>query len=461
MIKNLDIKGLKEVHMIGIGGIGMSALAFILLDHKVSITGSDLKENNLIGKLRGMGCAINIGHGALIGNPEIVVRSFSVKDDNPEVIEAKRRRIPVIERSELLRAVIMSKTRAVSVSGTHGKTTTTAMISYLMDKAGLDPTVLIGGEVDHFNGNSRSGKSDIFVTETDESDGYISKLSAKYIVVTNIEKDHMEHYVNMDNLISAFSEYLSRGHKDGALFYYSGDTLLKTMINYFPGKRVSFGFSGQSDIFADEVDETGFSTKFTVHYKGKRLGKAVLNVPGRHNVLNALAAFAVLLEFGVSFKKITMIMKGFKSAKRRFEIQSNKNNIMLVEDYAHHPTEIRAVISMARVLKPKRIVAVFQPHRYSRTQYLENEFETAFQGVDKLVLTDIYSANEEPIEGVGLENISEGARTSGVKEVEIINKRMIPEHLGKTVEAGDIVLVMGAGDINQIIPSLQEIFNRK
>lgn len=453
-MKNIKLNEVKHIHMVGIGGIGMSGLANVLTDRNIFISGSDLKNNCLIEKLKKKGCKIRIGHKGIYGTPDLLVRSFGVKENNPEVNEAREKQICVITRSELLKRFIDTKKYSISVTGTHGKTTTTAMISYLLDRAGLDPTVLIGGEMDYFKGNSKSGTSEILVSETDESDGYFREIVPRFKVITNIEKEHMEYYRNMSNLVKAFKAFIANTPSDGILFYNSEDRYLQKLSGYCHGKRISFGISPRSDFYATSIEERGLLISFYLKYKRKGLGKVTLNFPGRHNVLNAMASIAVALECGISFRKAGSIMRDFKGIKRRFEIKSRTKDLFLIEDYAHHPTELKAVIGMARALDKKRIIAVFQPHRYSRTMYLRKEFNNAFTGVDELILTDIYAANEPPMKGVDVRNICDGVRRKGIKSVKILEKALIARYLRQIVRRDDVILILGAGNINEIVPEV-------
>ncbi|MDD5440289.1 MAG: UDP-N-acetylmuramate--L-alanine ligase [Candidatus Omnitrophica bacterium] len=454
-MKDIDLKKIRHVHMIGIGGIGMSALADILLPSGIRVSGSDLKHNRLVANLTKKGCRISMGHKKLYGCPDIVVRSFSVNDDNVEVIEAKKRCIPVVERSELLRAIINGRARSVSICGTHGKTTTTAMTALVLDKAGLDPTVLVGGEVDHFRGNARTGKSDIFVTETDESDGFIATLSPRYRVITNIEKDHMEHYGTMGNLLKTFKAFLANSDPQQILFHYDDDKNIARLKIFFKGTAFSYGFKRSSDFNARSLKISACSSEFVCYRKGKKLGKVRLNVPGRHNIANALAAIAVAVEFGIPFKRVCSLIGGFRGVKRRFEIQSRYAGITVVEDYAHHPTEIKTVIAMAQGLRPKRIIAIFQPHRFSRTRHLAGGFADAFYGADELILTDIYAAHERPLPGGGINALLGRIEKQGSQgRVMYIPKEKIARYIAVRAKGGDVVLVIGAGDINLIVPDI-------
>jgi len=453
-MKTIDLNNIKHIHMVGIGGIGMSGLAHILRASGKMISGSDLKDNRLIRALIRKGCNVAIGHKRLYGQPQLVVRSFAVKDNNPEILDAKKRCIPLIGRSELLNAYMGLKNNSVSIAGTHGKTTTTAMISYIFDRAGLKPTVLIGGEQKYFKGNAKIGKSDILVTETDESDGCLARMSPRYLVVTNLEKEHMEYYKTMRNLLGAFRSLISNIPRDGMLFYNNEDHYLRKLSGRCKGKKIGFGMTGKSDFYCALIVESGLSVEFDLFFKGKRLGNIMLNIPGRHNVYNALACIAVCMKFGISFGKIKQYISGFSGVKRRFEIRSRAKGILLVEDYAHHPTEIRAVIQMAGTLGRKRIIAVFQPHRFTRTMHLKKEFGQAFTGTDELILTDIYAAHERPIEGVGIDNIFKCARRNGIKRAEIVSKQYIPKKISSIARDGDIVLILGAGNINETIPDI-------
>ncbi|NQT22934.1 MAG: UDP-N-acetylmuramate--L-alanine ligase [Candidatus Omnitrophica bacterium] len=453
---NINLTSIKHMHMIGIGGIGMSGLASILSDRDIKISGSDLKNNNLIGKLKKKGCTITIGHGKINGSPDAVVRSFSIKDNNPEIIEAKNRKIPVFERMDLLKSIIESKKRSIAVSGTHGKTTTTAMISYVLDKAGLDPTVLVGGEMDYFEGNAKSGQSDILVSEVDESDGLIKDIKARYSIITNLEKEHMEHYKNMRNLLFTFRAF-AEGAKNGIIFYNNRDRNIEKILPKQANRIVSVGFSDKADIYYASLKAKGLKTEFTCFLKSKRLGRVVLNVPGAHNAFNALMAIACALEFGIQFDKIKKILESFKGVKRRFEIRGTPNDITLIEDYAHHPTEIKAVLEIARTMASKKVIAIFQPHRYSRTSYLKEHFASAFQETDELILTDIYAASEKPIKGFDVKCLYNSIKNSGTKKVQLIPKNEIPRRLKNIVKPGDVLLVLGAGDINGIISDIKKV----
>jgi len=449
----MELSKSKHIHMVGIGGIGMSGLAQILIDRGIKISGSDIKNNNMIRKLRERGCKIAIGHAAINASPDAVIRSFSIRDDNPEIAEARKRNIPIFWRMEMLRSIFEEKNRSIAITGTHGKTTTTAMLSYILDRAGLSPTVLIGGEHDYFKGNAKSGRSDIFVSEVDESDGYFSGFSCQYSIITNIEKEHMEYYADMKKLLGAFSSFAQKTKR--IIFYSNDDLNVKSIIEGYDKNRISVGFSPDSDFSCSSFESKGFKTEFICTRRGKKLGKITLRIPGRHNALNALMAISCSLEFGIPFFKIKKFLNVFKNAKRRFEVRGKVNGVTIVEDYAHHPTEIKSVIDSARKIGKKKIIAVFQPHRYSRTFYLKEGFGSSFSGVDELILTDIYSASEAPVSGGDLKSLYSAIRRNGMKSVKVFEKKEIPGRLKSDAKPGDIILVLGAGDINGIIPEIK------
>lgn len=444
----------KHIHMVGIGGIGMSGLAKILISSGIKITGSDIKDNSLIQALIKKGAKICLSHKGVIDNPDIVVRAFNIRNHNFDIKQAVEKKIPVIFRSELLKRIIASKKDSITVAGTHGKTTTSAMISFLLEKGEFDPTILVGGQMGFLESNAKKGNSDLIVAEMDESDGFIKDMVAKYSVITNIEKDHMEYYKTMENLTEAFKIFIKNTKEDGVLFYNYDDEILRKLSKFYAGEKISFGFSSKADIFAINLKTIGYNMEFSCFYKGEDLGKCQMKILGEHNVYNALAAIAVALKMGMNFKDIVSEIKDFKNVKRRFDVKYKSKDVFVVEDYAHHPTEIGTIISVAKLLKKKRIIVVFQPHRFSRTMHLEEEFCECFSGVNKLLLTDIYAASEDPLDGIGLYNICKGVKEKGVEDAYIIPKHDIVRTLLIEIKAGDIILILGAGDINEIIPEL-------
>jgi len=445
----------KAVHFTGIGGIGMSGVAHILAETGYAVSGSDSELNNITRKLQGMGARIYEGHRAsnLPDGTSMLVYSSSISRDNPEIEEAKRRGVKISHRAEVLGSIFNRK-RGIAVTGTHGKTTTTSLIAVMLNRCGLDPTVIIGGEVDEFAGNAKSGKGAYTVAEADESDGSFLHLKPYYAVITNIEPEHLDHYKDMEAIKRSFKSFIGNIRKGGTLFYNYDDPVLKNMAKGSGGRLKSFGFSSGADMRAGSVSLDGFKAAFNCIYKGKDLGRIELGLPGRHNILNGLAAVLVGLEAGLKFGEIAGSLEGFGGAKRRFELRCENNGIMLIDDYAHHPTEIRAVLGACAGWKGRRIIAVFQPHRYTRTKFLAGAFGRCFKGADKVILTDIYPASEKPIKGITIKTVYDNVIKSGLKDVSVFKKEDIADHIEKISRPGDIILVLGAGDIKKVADDL-------
>jgi len=451
----------KAVHFIGIGGIGMSGLAEVFHCHGYSVQGSDLKKSKVTDRLEEMGMAIKIGHRAEnIEGADIVVYSSCIKDTNPEYMEAKLKNLPVLKRMEAL-AMLMQDKKAIAVSGAHGKTTTTSLVSLLLIKAGLDPTVFIGADVDFLEGNAKFGQSDIMVTEADESDGSFILLNPLYSISTNIDREHMDYYNTMDNVLSAYKQFIDNTKDEGCAFVCAEDENLKNIAGESKKRIVKYGISEDSDIKAENVKLMGLKgSEFDVSYKGEKLGRIKLSILGMHNVLNSLAAIGVAMELGLKFNFIRDVIGEFKGADRRFMITHLDSDILIIDDYAHHPTEIKATLK-AMESSGRRIVAVFQPHRFSRTKDLKDQFGKCFDMADHLVITDIYSADEKPIEGVSGRDIWDSAKKCGHKDAHFVPKSDIIKHLIDIVRPGDAVFLLGAGDIGElpfkIAKTLEEI----
>ncbi len=452
----------RKVHMIGIGGIGMSGLAFMLINMGARITGSDLESSEVIKKLTEKGAIVSIGHKASnINDQDMVVYSSSIRRDNPEILAALDKKIKVIPRTELLRMVMGGYRRSVAITGTHGKTTITAMVSLVLEEAGADPTVLIGGYSSHFGGNAKFGKGDIFVTEMDESDGRFVSLKPAYTVIANLEREHAEYYRDEKHLVDTFGDFLEKQPTTAYLFYRFEDRNLSGLAGAFRGRIFSFGFTEEADLYARNV-KTGFlRIDFDCFCRKKKLGRFTINIPGIHNVLNALATILLTLKLGVDIKEIKYALSSYKGVKRRFEIIGSVNGAKVVEDYAHHPTEIKATIEAARSLKPKRLITIFQPHRYTRTKSLYKEFSASFAGSSEVVLTDVYPASEDEIEDAGVKRIYDVMRNENSVPVKILEKEKIPDYVLKTARAEDIVLVLGAGDIGKAAHEILEKDKRK
>ncbi len=452
----------KNIHFVGVGGIGMSGIAFILAGMGYKVSGSDLKMNALTAKLEKAGGKVYIGHSCanVALSVEAVVFSSAISDDNPEIIEARRRALPIVQRAEVLGELLNAK-KGIAVSGTHGKTTTTSLISIMLENSGLDPTVIIGGETDAFNGNAKAGSGPYLVAEADESDGSFLHLKPLYSVITNIEMEHMDYYKTLDDVLKSYSVFANNIKESGSVFYNYADENASKILKGFKGGRESFGYSEKADIHAVDVKMEAFDTSYTCVYKNKTLGRVNLKIPGMHNVLNSLAAILVGLRMGLSFEAITDSIKNFRGTKRRFHLRSDTGGVMLIDDYAHHPTEIKAVLSACRNWKDRRVIVIFQPHRYSRTMHLADDFGKCFSGADKLILTDIYPASEKPIEGVSVKSIYDKVKLNGLTDVMMMDKGKIAEYVMKLKRPGDMILVLGAGNIEEIADELSKKLNDK
>ena len=451
----------KNMHFIGIGGIGMSSIALILLEMGYGISGSDLEFNNLTEKLAKSGARIFKGHDSVnVGqDAEIIVYSSSINDSNPEIAEARRRGIPVVRRAEVL-GELLNRKKGIAVTGTHGKTTTTSLISVMLENCGLDPTAIIGGEVGPFGSNAKHGKSDYVVAEADESDGSFLHLKPLYSVITNIEIEHVDYYKTIEDSIGAYAAFANNTKKTGALFFNKDDENIKKALDHFSGKSESFSLHKGADIYPHEIKMSEFRSSYLCVYKNEVIGRVFLSIPGKHNILNSLAAILVGLKLGLSFEKITQSIQDFTGTKRRFHLRADSEGIMLIDDYAHHPTEIRAVLEACNNWKGKRLIVIFQPHRYSRTKYLADEFGRCFKGAHKVILTDIYAASEEPIEGVSSMVIYDRVKRSGHGDVIMLDKKDITEHVMKLKKSGDMILVLGAGDIKDVANELSDKLNK-
>lgn len=430
----------------------MSSIARVLIQQGKQVTGSDLVASDTVLQLRQMGATVHIGHAAEhVNGAELVVTSTAITDGNPEVAVAQELGIPIAHRSEMW-AHILNAGKGIAVAGAHGKTTITAMISWVLHQAGIDPTFLIGGEIANLGGG-HSGRGSIVVAEADESDGSFLRYRPWCTVLTRVEPDHLEHYNgSFEQLIEAYGSYLSNLDPDGVAILCSDDEMVIRLGTSLDRRSVTYGLNGQADFCAQEIKHDGFLTTASVLHCGVRLGEITLRIPGKHNVQNALAVIAVCMEVGLTWDQIVPHLATYSGAKRRFEVVSGAQDILVVDDYAHHPSEVRATLSAARGGWPtRRVIAVFQPHRYSRTHFLLPEFKHAFVDADHVVLTDIYApASEEPIPGTSGEILSETVREGcgpGVTVDFIPSRHDLCNHLQSIVRSGDIVVTMGAGDI--------------
>jgi UDP-N-acetylmuramate--alanine ligase len=441
----------QHVHFTGIGGIGMSAIAEVLLNLGYEVSGSDLRLSPITAKLAGMGACIYEGHAAVnVTGARALVVSSAVDEQNPEVQEARRLQIPVIPRGELL-AELMRLKYGIAVAGSHGKTTTTSMTATILNAAGLDPTVMVGGRVATMGGsNARVGKSDFLVVESDESDGSFLKLAPIIAVVTNIDREHLDHYPDLDAIRAAFIEFVNKVPFYGAAIVCLDDANVQGILPEVKRRTITYGTSSQADVQASEIACGQFASSFRLLHRGNDLGQFELHVPGRHNVLNAMAAAAVATELEVKPEIIREALATFSGVERRFQVRGRRDGITVIDDYGHHPTEIRATLEGARLCGFRRIHVLFQPHRYTRTLHLMDEFASAFHQADTLFVADIYAASEKPIEGVTAEALVERVRQFGHRNVFYVGTldRAVPA-LVEAAREGDLVLTLGAGNVWQ------------
>jgi UDP-N-acetylmuramate--alanine ligase len=443
----------RRVHFVGIGGIGMSGIAELLANLGYTVTGSDVKASAVTDRLAALGVRVDLGHDAAhVGDADVVVFSSAVRPDNVEVAEARTRRIPVIPRAELL-GELMRLRFGIAVAGAHGKTSTASMTALVLERAGLDPTAVIGGRLSAFGSNARLGRGAYMVAEADESDRSFLKLVPSIAVITNIDREHMDAYGSFDELVQAFADFAGKVPFYGAVIVCADDPVLGAMRERLGRRVVTYGLGADADIRATDVALAGFGSASTVHRRpaggtAETLGRMVLHVPGRHSVQNALAAVAVGLELDVPFARIAEALAEFQGVDRRFDRRGVAGGVTVIDDYGHHPTEIAAVLASARAACPARLVVAFQPHRYTRTRDLMDAFGPALADADELVLTDIYAAGEDPIPGVTIEALA-GA---------IARSRMTPAHRAPSLDAaagmlvdlarpGDFVITLGAGSI--------------
>ena len=450
----------KTVHFIGIGGIGMSGLAEVFHCYGYSAQGSDLRKSKVTDRLEKMGLAIKIGHRPEnIDGADLVVYSSCITEKNPELEAARKKNLTILKRMEAL-AMLMRDKKAIAVSGAHGKTTTTSLVSLLLIEEGLDPTVFIGADVYFLGGNAKCGQSDIMVTEADESDGTFILLNPLYSISTNIDREHMNYYGTMENVIKAYRTFIENTKDEGCAFICAEDENLKNITKGSKKRIIKYGISDDADIRAEDIALLGLDgSEFNVRYKGAKLGRIKLSILGQHNVINSLGAIGVAMELGMRFDKIQNVIREFRGADRRFRITHLDSDIIIIDDYAHHPTEIRATLK-AMENSGRRIVAVFQPHRFTRTRDLKDQFGKCFDIADHLVVTDIYSADEKPIEGVSGRDICESAKNYGHKDAHFISKGDIIKHLIDIVKPGDAVFLLGAGDIGEMPSKIAESLER-
>ncbi|MFH2013068.1 MAG: UDP-N-acetylmuramate--L-alanine ligase [Pseudomonadota bacterium] len=444
-------KKIKHMHFIGIGGIGMSGIAEVLLNLGYKVSGSDIQETEITRQLTRLGGNISYGHSKdNLKDVDVVVTSSAIRPDNPEVVGANERLIPVIPRAEML-AELMRMKYGIAVSGTHGKTTTTSMIATVLAHGGMDPTVIIGGRLNSIGTNAKLGQGEFLVAEADESDGSFLKLSPTIAVVTNIDLEHMDHYSDMEEVKNAYLDFINKVPFYGLSIVCLDHENIQNLIPKIKKRYITYGLTSQADIQAADLSFMGAKTTFKVLKGRDTLGNITLQMPGIHNVYNSLATVAAALELDIDFKTIQEGLNEFTGIQRRFQIKGEYKGIMIVDDYAHHPVEIKATLSAAKNGWGRRLVVVFQPHRYTRTRDLYEDFLVAFYQADVLIITDIYPAGEEPITGVSAKALFEGIREHGYKNVSFIDdKNKIAAHLIDVLKEDDILITLGAGDIYKV-----------
>lgn len=439
----------RHIHFVGIGGVGMSGIAQVLLKLGHRVSGSDMAESESTRRLVGLGAKVTYGHrdDAIDSGTDAVVISSAVKFSNPEVIRARELKIPVIPRAEML-AELMRMKWGIAVAGTHGKTTTTSLIAAVLGRANLDPTVVIGGKLHALGSNAQLGKGNLLVAEADESDGTFLLLSPAISVVTNIDPEHLDYYGDMERVRAAYLEFMNRVPFFGASVACLDDVTLRGLIPQVRKRVVTYGTSPDADYVARDLSVSGMETTFTVDRNGTPLGELTVRMPGRHQALNALAALAVAHELEVPFAVVREALADFGGVHRRFELCGEAQGIMVVSDYGHHPAEIRATLAAAREGFGRRLVVLFQPHRYTRTRDLFGDFLDAFDCADEVVLTEIYAAGEDPIDGVCGEVLYQTLKRRGHLDVSFVpNWRDLVDTVRPTLQPGDLVIVLGAGPI--------------
>jgi UDP-N-acetylmuramate--alanine ligase len=442
----------KNIHFVGSGGIGMSGIAELLLNLGYRVSGSDLRGSEITRRLAQLGGTIHEGHhGDWVRGADVVVTSSAIGADNPEVTAAKEAHIPVIQRAEMLAELMRLAKYGIAIAGSHGKTSTTSIVSTILAHAGLDPTIVVGGKVDSLGGNAKLGCGDFLVAEADESDGSFLKLSPVIEVVTNIDLEHLDYYRDLDHIKEVFLQFIDILPFYGVAILCFDDENIARLLPRIRRRIITYGLSEQADLHATRIESRGLDTAFTVRFRGRDLGRVTVNRPGRHTVYNSLAAIGVALELDIDFSIIAEGLSSFAGVQRRLQIKGERDGVLVVDDYGHHPTEIRATLDAVRQGWPdRRLVVAFQPHRYTRTRALFDEFTTAFHRADVLVLTDIYPASEEPIKGVTSERLLAAIKEHGQRDASLVpSVAELPEYLAGLLREGDLLLTLGAGNIVQ------------
>ena len=444
------LAGIKNIHFVGIGGIGMSGIAWLCLKKGHIISGSDIKSSSITDRLVSEGARINIGHRAEnVQGADIVVYSSAVLSHNPELTEARKRRTPLFKRGEFLSYLAEGK-KCIAVTGAHGKTTTSSLISTMLKEVNLTPSGVVGALVPYLNGNAFIGDGEYFVAEADESDGSFLYLKPHYAVITNIDREHLDYYGDIEEIKDAHLNFMNNTLPKGSVICWGDDPHIKKILRRFRGRVLRYGLSRRNDIYAIKIKKEGMGSEFNCIYKNKDIGYFRLRIPGEHNILNATASIMFGLDLGLEPDVIRSAVYQYKGAERRFQVRAAIDNILIVDDYGHHPTEIKATLKVASSLGHKRLITIFQPHRYTRTKFLKKEFARAFNDTDYLILTDIYPANEKPIYGVSSMSIYNEIMKIKSTKADYVAKERLLDYLTAFIKPGDLALFLGAGDIGRI-----------
>ena len=443
-----------RIHFVGIGGIGMSGIAELLLNLGYQVSGSDLKGSETTRRLASLGGRIELGHEAShVGTADVVVTSSAVRRDNPEVVEARRRKVPVIPRAEML-AELMRLKQGVAIAGSHGKTTTTSMAAHVMARAGLDPTAVVGGKVNAFGSNAKLGKGSWIVVEADESDGSFLHYTPTLVLVTNIDPEHLDHWKTEEALRQGFVDFANRVPFYGCAVLCLDHPGVRSILPRVDKRVVTYGESPEADYRATRIEVLGPRVAFEATRRDERLGRFEVHMVGRHNALNALGVLAIADEMGIPTSAAREALSSFEGVQRRFTVRGEARGVTVVDDYGHHPAEVEATLRGAREAFGRRVVCLFQPHRYSRTRDLFQDFTRAFDDADVLLVTDIYAASEDPLPGVTGAALAEAVRARGHRDASFVPRAALAARASERVREGDIVLTLGAGDVTHVGPEL-------
>jgi UDP-N-acetylmuramate--alanine ligase len=458
ILKKRSYYKLKHIHMIGIGGTGMNGIAEVLLNQGYIVSGSDISENEATVRLSNLGAKIFIGHRASqIEGADVVVISSAITEKNVEVAAAKQKKIPIIPRAEML-AELMRMKNGIAVAGSHGKTSTTSMIAHVLESAGHDPTIIVGGRLNTIGAHAKLGQGDFIVAEADESDRSFLYLSPFIAVLTNLDEEHLDQYGTVEEIKKTFINFANKVPFYCPIVLCLDDANLQSLIPSLDRRIITYGFSAQADIHTSDLIFKEFSSTSDLHYKGEKIGTLKLQVPGKHSILNAMAAVAVGIDLDIPIDLILSGLESYKGIGRRFELKSTINGNLIIEDYAHHPTEIMATLNAAKRGWKRRIVAVFQPHRYTRLSLLMEEFGTAFNQADVLILTEVYPAGEKSIQGVSGKALYQRIQELGHKNIHFVPQLdRIPVLIKKISKPEDMIIVMGAGSIYKTIPEIIDV----